>query len=351
MASIHKALKEVLEEVPKYKSKALFKTVKEGATKLDDLAEEEVELLSKRFSDYLRKAGNGKADDVARKYIDDIYTTDLRVRKRINDIEAAIDLDEKAAEISKITGKDDLRRKLEAQRRFSTPEYQARLKDYQNMNWDRSLFSVDEQVENLKKFTPDFANRYTDDELAGAIRELRSQGSLSAESLNIYSAQKNEIRNIIDNSYSYQQRINNRAAATAEAVTDSVSTGNDVTSASIRKAAKNQSVYDYIMKREASKYDYDTIRKGYSDMDEFRNYVSQLTNTPADRLQSEADIRSALSAGLHNRASNANAFDYINYYKIPQTAAGVGMTAWLVNKLSESKGQMSNSQLYGQQPF
>ncbi len=34
--------------------------------------------------------------------------------------------------------------------------------------------------------------------------------------------------------------------------------------------------------------------------------------------------------------------------KIPQIALGVGVTAWLVNKLSDSRGQQSNGQLYGQ---
>ena len=34
--------------------------------------------------------------------------------------------------------------------------------------------------------------------------------------------------------------------------------------------------------------------------------------------------------------------------KIPQIALGVGVTAWLVNKMSDSRGQQSNGQLYGQ---
>ncbi len=37
--------------------------------------------------------------------------------------------------------------------------------------------------------------------------------------------------------------------------------------------------------------------------------------------------------------------------KIPQIALGVGVTAWLVNKLSDSRGQQSNAQLYGQQGY
>lgn len=37
--------------------------------------------------------------------------------------------------------------------------------------------------------------------------------------------------------------------------------------------------------------------------------------------------------------------------KIPQIALGVGVTAWLVNKLSDSRGQQSNGQLYGGQGY
>lgn len=37
--------------------------------------------------------------------------------------------------------------------------------------------------------------------------------------------------------------------------------------------------------------------------------------------------------------------------KVPQIALGVAATAWLVNKLSDSRGQQSNAQLYGQQGY
>lgn len=39
-------------------------------------------------------------------------------------------------------------------------------------------------------------------------------------------------------------------------------------------------------------------------------------------------------------------WDIAKKNKIPQIALGVGVTAWLVNKLSDSRGQQSNSQLY-----
>jgi hypothetical protein len=39
----------------------------------------------------------------------------------------------------------------------------------------------------------------------------------------------------------------------------------------------------------------------------------------------------------------------MGYYKVPQKAAVVGTTAWLISSMSSSKGQQSNAQLYGQQ--
>jgi hypothetical protein len=40
--------------------------------------------------------------------------------------------------------------------------------------------------------------------------------------------------------------------------------------------------------------------------------------------------------------------DYIGYHKVPQKTAAVAATAWLVSRMNDSKGHMSNSQLYGQ---
>jgi hypothetical protein len=105
----------------------------------------------------------------------------------------------------------------------------------------------------------------------------------------------------------------------------------------------------YIMEKEGYKYDLDNLRKSYPDASKLREHVSGLTGNSIDDLQSEGSMREALSASLHQRASQANLLDNLGYYKVPQVLAGVGTTAWLVSRLNSSKGQMSNAQLYGQQ--
>ena len=55
------------------------------------------------------------------------------------------------------------------------------------------------------------------------------------------------------------------------------------------------------------------------------------------------------SSNVNNNSNRlSDIFDFAKNNKIPQIALGVGTTAWLVNKLSDSRGQQSNGQLYGQ---
>ena len=56
-----------------------------------------------------------------------------------------------------------------------------------------------------------------------------------------------------------------------------------------------------------------------------------------------------LGAALNRKSSEKDLMTSMQYHKVPQAAAAVGATAWLVSKMADSKGQMSNSQLYGQQ--
>ena len=43
--------------------------------------------------------------------------------------------------------------------------------------------------------------------------------------------------------------------------------------------------------------------------------------------------------------------DWMDYTKAPQYATAIGGTAWLVSRMSASKGEQSNRQLYGQTPY
>lgn len=60
-------------------------------------------------------------------------------------------------------------------------------------------------------------------------------------------------------------------------------------------------------------------------------------------------IQDIYNAKRNNVKPHTTFGDKMGYNKVPQTAAAVGGTAWLVNQMSQSKGQMSNAQLYGQQ--
>lgn len=74
-------------------------------------------------------------------------------------------------------------------------------------------------------------------------------------------------------------------------------------------------------------------------------------NATDPRLSGDAGrqaIQDIYQGKLNNVKHNTTVRDRMGYNKVPQTAAAVGGTAWLVSKMSESKGQMSNSQLYGQ---
>lgn len=51
------------------------------------------------------------------------------------------------------------------------------------------------------------------------------------------------------------------------------------------------------------------------------------------------------------KKSAGDLWDLAKKNKVPQIALGVAATAWLVNKLSDSRGQQSNAQLYGQQGY
>lgn len=63
---------------------------------------------------------------------------------------------------------------------------------------------------------------------------------------------------------------------------------------------------------------------------------------------SEQGIRDFYQGRLNSVKPETTTRDKMGYHKVPQKAAAVGGTAWLVNQMSQSKGQMSNAQLYGQ---
>lgn len=64
--------------------------------------------------------------------------------------------------------------------------------------------------------------------------------------------------------------------------------------------------------------------------------------------QMEAARQSLLTK---ERSRDLTLGEKMGYNKVPQKVVGVGSTMWLVNNLFSSKGEQTNSQLYGQQPM
>lgn len=64
------------------------------------------------------------------------------------------------------------------------------------------------------------------------------------------------------------------------------------------------------------------------------------------------DLFAKRSNAIKNASGNDMGFgDWMGYTKTPQYATAIGGTAWLVSRMSSTKGQQTNSQLYGQSPY
>lgn len=60
-------------------------------------------------------------------------------------------------------------------------------------------------------------------------------------------------------------------------------------------------------------------------------------------------INAHYQSQIDNIKTTSGIGDWMGYNKVPQKTAAVGGTAWLVSNMSQSKGQLSNPQLYSQQ--
>lgn len=99
-------------------------------------------------------------------------------------------------------------------------------------------------------------------------------------------------------------------------------------------SANNNHIFDDMIDEAKNK----TVKNVLSDTEPIANAASKkAAKTAAKEVAEDATKKTA--KGLLESVKNA---------KIPQIALGVGVTAWLVNKMSDSRGQQSNGQLYGQ---
>lgn len=120
-----------------------------------------------------------------------------------------------------------------------------------------------------------------------------------------------------------------KIAGAASTIKSKVQSGIDTMKAAIKKNSQ-QTAEDAAQEtvKQAAK---ETAKEAAKDTTE------QAAKTAAKEVAEDATKKTA--KGLLESAKNA---------KIPQIALGVGVTAWLVNKMSDSRGQQSNGQLYGQ---
>lgn len=103
----------------------------------------------------------------------------------------------------------------------------------------------------------------------------------------------------------------------------------------INNAFDNSGLTDVLEKMRQEKIHKETAKQTVKNT--VKESAEQTAKTAAKEVAEDATKKTA--KGLLESAKNA---------KIPQIALGVGVTAWLVNKLSDSRGQQSNGQLYGQ---
>ena len=133
-----------------------------------------------------------------------------------------------------------------------------------------------------------------------------------------------------------------------------------------------ENIFDYLSKsgqktlnknRNKSLKDYQryATSQGFSGIEnEFKNKnfndprlqnISKILNKDAKDMTWD-EIKGAANKEIHESYNRKATFtDVMGYYKVPQIATGVAGTAWLVNKLSDDRGQQTNAQLYNQEPY
>jgi cell fate (sporulation/competence/biofilm development) regulator YmcA (YheA/YmcA/DUF963 family) len=119
-----------------------------------------------------------------------------------------------------------------------------------------------------------------------------------------------------------------------------------VNSVSTARTGKPTSSMDKEMRdRYGDNYNYGKINDRYGgDQAKINEHLKGL-GIDATNLD-KAGIEEALQVKFKERVANPSPIDKMRHSKVPQAVAGIGATAWLVSRMSESKGQMSNSQLY-----
>lgn len=117
------------------------------------------------------------------------------------------------------------------------------------------------------------------------------------------------------------------------------------------KANRYNDKESYMKYSVANQYD-DAIRSWESG--DYNNPILESLKSDGMDLKNATkdDLFSKRSDAIKNASGNDMGFgDWMGYTRVPQYATAIGGTAWLVSRMSSTKGEQTNSQLYGQSPY
>ena len=153
----------------------------------------------------------------------------------------------------------------------------------------------------------------------------------------------------------FEDIIKETAEEATKATSDNVENIFDYLSKSGQKTLnknRNKSLKDY--QRYATSQGFSGIEKEFKNKnfdDPRLQNISKILNKDAKDMTWD-EIKGAANKEIHESYNRKATFtDVMGYYKVPQIATGVAGTAWLVNKLSDDRGQQTNAQLYNQEPY
>lgn len=162
-------------------------------------------------------------------------------------------------------------------------------------------------------------------------------------------------------------RLGQEAARKEEVIRNTTSRidekGNVIPKSKFRRKDVNRLIDDKIKKSDinlekVNKYAYDsalrdvnTMSKAYEagDYGTVEKLASRVGIDPKDARNIPA-VQEQMANNVVERAQNPRFSDYMGYHKVPQRGAAIIGTAYLVNNMSDRRGQMSNNELYGQAP-
>lgn len=117
------------------------------------------------------------------------------------------------------------------------------------------------------------------------------------------------------------------------------------------KANRYNDKESYMKYSVANQYD-DAIRSWESG--DYNNPILESLKSDGMDLKNATkdDLFAKRSDAIKNASGNDMGFgDWMGYTRTPQYATAIGGTAWLVSRMSSTKGEQTNSQLYGQSPY